>query len=237
VPPEFTLEADTPPVRPQNLVLHPNIILGRETVFGAFCEIGVPPRGTVGGELATSIGDHSTIRSHSVIYSGNAIGHHFQTGHGVLIRESNTIGDHVSVGSHTVVEHHVQIASRVRIHSQAFIPEFSVLEEGCWIGPNVVLTNAPHPLCPRAKDCLKGPVIRRGAKIGANATLLPGIEIGEMALVGAGAVVTTDVPPGAVVVGNPARVIKHVSELTCPYELIESPYGDAYAQYQPEEGT
>ena len=153
----------------------------------------------------------------------------------MLIRENNTIGDHVSIGSHTVVEHHVQIASYVRIHSQAFIPEFSVLQEGCWIGPNVVLTNALHPLCPRAKDCLEGPVIRRGAKIGANATLLPGIEVGEMALVGAGAVVTQDVPPGAVVAGNPARVIKHITELACPYDLVEGPYRDTYAQYQPEE--
>ena len=235
MPPEAAFQADSVPTGPRHLLLHPNVILGQNTMIGAFCEIGAPPRGAASGELPTSIGDQSVIRSHSVIYAGNEIGHHFQTGHGVLIRESNTIGPHVSVGSRTVVEHHVQIGAGVRIHSQAFIPEFSVLEEGCWIGPNVVLTNAPHPLCPRAKDCLKGPVIRRGAKIGANATLLPGVEIGEMALVGAGAVVTQDVPPGAVVVGNPARVIKHVSELTCLYGLLEGPYGDAYAQSQPEE--
>jgi acetyltransferase-like isoleucine patch superfamily enzyme len=115
----------------------------------------------------------------------------------------------------SVIEHHVEIGDNVRIHTQAFIPEYSVLEEGCWIGPNVVLTNAKYPMSPGAKDRLAGPVIRKGAKIGANATLLPGVVIGENALVGAGAVVAHDVPPGAVVAGNPARVIRQVAEL--PY--------------------
>jgi acetyltransferase-like isoleucine patch superfamily enzyme len=90
-----------------------------------------------------------------------------------------------------------------------------VLEDGCWIGPNVVLTNAKYPLSPGVKDQLAGPVVRRGAKIGANSTILPGVVIGEHALVGAGSVVVRDVPAGAVVVGNPARVVRHISEL--PY--------------------
>lgn len=218
-------------------IVYPAVDLGEDSLIGPFCEVGVPPRGAGEGAVATRIGAHALIRSHTVIYAGNEIGDYFQTGHGVLIRESNVIGSHVSIGSHTVVEHHVHIADGVRIHSQAFIPEFSILEEGCWIGPNVVLTNAPHPLCPRAKECLKGPRIRRGAKIGAHATLLPGVEIGEMALVAAGAVVTRDVPPGTVVAGNPARVVKRVAELTCPYGLLEGPYGDRYAVYPGTAGT
>ncbi len=218
-------------------ILYPGVRLGEGTTVGAFCEIGVPPLSYGEGALETIIGRQAVIRSHTVIYAGNEIGNGFQTGHGVLIRESNTIGDNVSIGSHTVVEHHVQIAGGVRIHSQAFIPEFSVLEEGCWVGPNVVFTNAIHPRCPRVKDCLRGPVIRRGAKIGANATLLPGVVVGEMALVAAGAVVTRDVPPGTVVAGNPARAVKQVAELTCPYGLLEGPYGDRYAVYPGTTGT
>ena len=165
--------------------------------------------------MPTVIGEGAVLRSHTVIYAGNAIGRNFQTGNKVNIRESNRIGDNVSVGTLSVIEHHVEIGDNVRIHSQAFIPEFSILEDGCWIGPNVVLTNAKYPESPGVKDRLVGPTVRRGAKIGANATLLPGVIIGENALVGAGAVVVRDVPAGAVVAGNPARIIRHISEL--PY--------------------
>jgi acetyltransferase-like isoleucine patch superfamily enzyme len=195
--------------------VHENVALGDGSQLEDYCIVGVPPRGTRDGELATTIGDGAVIRSHTVIYAGNVIGRNFQTGNKVNIRESNRIGDNVSVGTLSVVEHHVEIGDHVRIHTQAFIPEFSVLEEGCWIGPNVVLTNAKYPLSPGVKDQLAGPVIRRGAKIGANATILPGVVVGEHALVGAGAVVVQDVPAGAVVVGNPARVIRQISEL--PY--------------------
>jgi acetyltransferase-like isoleucine patch superfamily enzyme len=197
--------------------LYENVQLGDGTVVEEFCIIGAPPRGARDGELATVIGPGSVIRSHAVIYAGNVIGRHFQTGNKVNIRESNRIGDNVSIGTLSVIEHHVEIADNVRIHTQVFIPEFSVLEEGCWIGPNVVFTNAKYPVSPGVKDQLVGPIIRRGAKIGANSTLLPGVVIGENALVGAGSVVVRDVPAGAVVVGNPARVIRSITEL--PYGL------------------
>jgi acetyltransferase-like isoleucine patch superfamily enzyme len=163
------------------------------------------------------IGGGSWIRSHTVIYAGNRIGRNFVTGNKVNIRECNTIGDDVSVGTLSVIEHHIVVGNRVRIHSQAFIPEFSILDDDCWIGPNVVLTNAKYPMSPGVKDMLKGPRIGRGAKIGANATILPGVTIGDYALVGAGAVVVRDVPAGAVVVGNPARTVRSISEL--PYPL------------------
>jgi len=195
--------------------IYDHVQLGSGTVVEDYCIVGALPRGAREGELETVIGEGSIIRSHTVIYAGNAIGRNFQTGNKVNIRESNRIGDNVSVGTLSVIEHHVEIADNVRIHTQVFIPEFSILEEGCWIGPNVVLTNAKYPLSPGVKDRLAGPVIRRGAKVGANATILPGVIIGEHALVGAGAVVVRDVDPGTVVAGNPARVIRRIEEL--PY--------------------
>ncbi len=198
--------------------IYEKVELGEHTVVEDFCIIGAPPRGKKPGELPTLIGAGATIRSHTVIYAGNIIGEGFQTGNKVNIRESNHIGHNVSVGTLSVIEHHVEIGNNVRIHTQAFIPEYSVLEEGCWIGPNVVLTNAKYPLSPGVKDSLAGPVIKKGAKIGANATLLPGIVIGENALVGAGSVVVKDVPDGAVVAGNPARIIRSVAEL--PYGAV-----------------
>jgi acetyltransferase-like isoleucine patch superfamily enzyme len=205
-------------------IIYANVQLGENPEFEPYTIIGKPPRKTAPGELATVLGANCIIRSHSVIYAGNTIGDGFQTGHQVMIRELNEIGREVSVGTGSVIEHHVKIGDRVRIHSRVFIPEYSVLEEGCWIGPAVVMTNAFHPLCPKVKDCLVGPTVKRGAKIGANATLLPGVVIGENALVGAGAVVTKDVPPGTVVAGNPAKVIKRIEDLECPFELIAKPY-------------
>jgi acetyltransferase-like isoleucine patch superfamily enzyme len=193
---------------------------GHDPVVEDFCLVGAPPRGRREGELPTIIGDNALIRSHTVIYAGNVIGNNFQTGNKVNIRESNRIGDDVSIGTLSVIEHHVTIGHRVRVHTQVFIPEFSVLEDGCWIGPNVVLTNAKYPLSPGVKDRLNGPVIRAGAKLGANATVLPGVIVGENALVGAGAVVVRDVPAGAVVAGNPARVIRHIADL--PYSLADA---------------
>lgn len=205
--------------------IYPNVRLGEKVEIGDYAVIGVPPKGKAEGQLETVIGDGAVIRSHSVIYAGNQIGNGFQTGHHAMIREENRIGDNVSVGTNSVVEHHVEIGNGVRIHSQAFVPEYSVLEEGAWIGPNVVLTNVPHPLCPKAKECVKGPTIKRGAKIGANSTILPSVIVGENALVGAGSVVVRDVPPRAVVAGNPAKVVKSIDQLRCPVELMDKPYG------------
>ncbi len=193
--------------------IHPRVKLGRDAHIGDYVIIGEPPRGKKPGKLKTTIGTRAVIRSHSVIYAGNIIGSDFQTGHGVLVREENQIGNNVSIGSHSVVEHHVTIGNNVRLHSNVFVPEFSVLEDGCWLGPNVVITNARYPQSRNAKEDLRGATIKRGAKIGANATLLPGVVIGENALVGAGAVVVHDVPAGAVVAGNPARVIKQVEDI------------------------
>ena len=176
--------------------------------------LGVPPRGEREGDLKTAIGPGAHIRSHTVIYAGNRIGKNFQTGNKANIRELNEIGDDVSVGTLSVIEHHVRIGNSVRIHSQVFIPEYSVLEDEAWLGPNVVLTNAKYPQFRGVKENLRGPIIRKRAKIGANSTILPGVVIGENALVGAGSVVLHDVPDGAVVAGNPARIIKDVSQLS-----------------------
>ena len=208
-------------IGPMSLVA-PEVEFGEGSVVEEFCIVG--RHGVTEPPARTVFGAGALLRSHTVVYAGNTIGTRFQTGHHVLVREANTIGDNVSIGSLSVVEHHVTIGARVRIHSQCFIPEYSVLEDDAWIGPRVVLTNAPFPRCPDVAQCIKGVWVGRGARIGANVTILPGVRIGERALIGAGAVVTKDVPPASVVVGAAARAVKSIDELRCPVGLDHRPY-------------
>lgn len=208
----------------ENFIIYPGVKIGNNARIGDFVVIGVPARKSHHKGTHTLIGDNAVLRSHTVIYAGNKIGNNFQTGHAVTVREDNLIGNDVSIGTHSVIEHHVKIEDGVRIHSQAFVPEFTVLEEKCWIGPKATLTNALHPFCPKVKECLKGPRIKKGAKIGANVTILPDLTVGENSLIGAGSVVVNDIPANAVVAGNPARLIKKIKDLKCRYGLIKKPY-------------
>jgi acetyltransferase-like isoleucine patch superfamily enzyme len=201
-----------------------NVRLGAGAVVHAPCVLGLPPRGAEEGELPLTIGPGAIIRPCTTIYAGSTFGARLQTGQGASIREENTIGDDVSIGTHAVLEYGNVIGDRVRIHSGCFL-ELVTIEADVFVGPNVVFTDDPHPMgCPRYTDCKRGAVVRRTARIGANSTILPGVEIGAGSLVGAGSVVVDDVPAGTVVVGSPARVIKTVAELTCPPGFFERPY-------------
>lgn len=190
-------------------MIHSTAILGGDLEIrddlqvGAFCVVGVDQPDLD----APTFAGKAICRSHTVVYRGSNFGRGLHVGHGALIREHCNFGDNVSVGSHTVVEHTVTLGDRVRLHSRCFIPEFSVLEEGAWLGPGVIVTNAKFPNRPDTKDNLTGVTLRAGATVGAGSVLLPGIEIGEGALIGAGAVVTKDVSAGAVIVGNPGQTI------------------------------
>ncbi len=183
------------------------------------------PRAVVGelpgrkiADLTLSIGPHAIIRSFSVIYAGSRIGAHLETGHGAVIREENRIGDDFSIWNNSTVDYGCVIGSRVRVHTGVYIAQFTVIEDDVFLAPGVMIANDRHPIC---RDCMQGPTIKRAARVGINATLLPEIVVGEAALVGAGAVVTRDVPARAVVVGNPARVIGTVDQLTHSRSYLE----------------
>lgn len=192
-------------------IVHPGVKLGKDVVIEDYCIIGMPFKGSEGFE--TVIGDGSRIRAMTIIYAGNVIGAGFQTGNKANIREFNKIGRNVSIGTLSVVEHHVEIGDDVRIHTQAFIPEYSVLKNGVWVGPNVVFTNARVPMAPNAKETLQGPVIETRAIIGANSTLLPGVRIGAGALIGAGSVVTKDIEASMIAFGQPAVAVRKRDDL------------------------
>lgn len=119
------------------------------------------------------------------------------------------IGDDCNICSHCFIENDVTIGDRVTIKNGVQVWDGMRIEDDVFIGPNVTFTNDMYPRS-KVEFELLITKIGKGAAIGANATILPGISIGEKAMVGAGAVVTEDVPPKAVVVGNPAKVIKYV---------------------------
>lgn len=191
------------------MVIHETAIVAPDTVLGAESHVG--PYAVVGidrSDLAPiSLGASSTVRSHTVLYRGTKIGERCAFGHGVLVREECTIGSDVSIGSHTVVEHNVSLRDRVRLHSGCFVPEESILEEGAWLGPGVIVTNARYPNRPDTKSNLEGVHIGAGAVVGAGVIMLPGVQIGAGAMIGAGAVVVKDVADGTRVVGTPARTL------------------------------
>jgi len=168
------------------------------------------------------VGDHARIRSNSVLYTNTTIGDHLETGHNVVIREENTIGRHFSIWNNSVVDYGCTIGNNVRIHSNCYIAQFTTIEDDVFLAPGVCTANDPHPICAL---CMKGPTLKKGCRIGVNVTILSHVIVGEGAVVGAGSVVTRDVPPHTLVYGNPARPQKAVDELKCAFDLTV-PYVD-----------
>ena len=151
----------------------------------------------------TVIGDDATIRAGSIIYADVTIGDDFATGHNALVREHTEIGDGVVVGTDAVVDGSVTIGSDVSLQTGVYVPPETELGDQVFLGPHAVLTNDSYPV--RTDDDLDGPVVEDHVSVGANATILPGVTIGERSFVAAGAVVIEDVPPETLVVGAPAE--------------------------------
>jgi len=173
------------------------------------------PRSTASREplAPTEIGEGTIVSTGAIVFAGSRIGARVILGDQSCIRERVTIGNHVVVGRGSLVENDTTIGGMTRIQANAYITAYSTLEEHVFIAPCVVTTNDNFMgRTERRSELMRGPTIRRGARVGGGAILCPGVEIGEEAFVGAGAVVTKDVPPRVVVVGNPARVMRDVSE-------------------------
>ena len=133
-----------------------------------------------------------------------------------MIRENTRIGNRVAIGTATIIEGHTNIGDDVNLQSMVYIPTETHIGNRVFIGPNSVLTNDRYP--PRNIDGLKGPTLMDGAAIGANVTILPGVSIGEGALVAAGSVVTRNVPDRMLAIGSPARIKDLPSLLRTPQE-------------------
>lgn len=150
-----------------------------------------------------TIGDDATVREGTIVYADSSIGDEFTTGHNAVVRENTTVGDDVLVGTDTTIDGSSTIGSHVSLQTGVYVPTETTIGDRVFVGPRAVLTNDPHPI--RREADLVGPTLEDDVSIGANATLLPDVTIGEGAFVAAGAVVAEDVPPETLAVGVPAR--------------------------------
>lgn len=209
-----------------NFKIYPGVILGKNPTIEEHVVIGQTISNRSGAEAKTVIGDNAFIRANTIIYSGVTIGDNFQSGPNVLIREDNKIGNNVVVWHGSTLNPGNVIGDGSRIHANCFLEKVR-LEDRVFLGPGVVFTDDPHPGIPiNFRECFGGAKVGKNAVICANCTILPHLLIGERCLVGAGSVVTKDIPAGKVAAGNPARVIKDVGKLVCKIKgKIHRPYG------------
>ncbi len=149
------------------------------------------------------IGKNTIIRTNCIIYENVYVGENVEFGHNVIVRENTRIGNKTKIGTNTIIDGNVKIGNNVNIQSSCYIPPKTIIGNNVFLGPCVVITNDKYP----PSTNLKGVIIEDSVVIGANAVLLAGIKICKNAVIGAGSVVTKDVPEDTVVVGNPARKI------------------------------
>jgi acetyltransferase-like isoleucine patch superfamily enzyme len=211
--------------------VHPTAIVYPGTVLGDGVKVlehavvgkqpSLSPRSTATREELppAEIGDATIVSTGAVVFAGTKVGARVILGDQSCVRERVVVGDDVVIGRGSLVENDTTIGAMTKIQAHAYITAYSTLEEHVFIAPCVVTTNDDFMgRTERRRALVKGPTIRRGARIGGGAILLPGVEIGEEAFVGAGAVVTKHVEPRMLVVGNPARVMRAVPE----DELLEN---------------
>src|ERR1041385_5573032 len=200
-------------------IVYPGTILGEGVRVLEHAVVGkqptLSPRSTAKREdlPPAVIGPGTIVSTGAIVFAGTTVGERVILGDQSCVRERVTIGDDVVVGRGSLVENDTTIGELTKIQADAYITAYSVLEDNVFIAPCVVTTNDNFMgRTERRHEWIKGPTIRRGARVGGGAILCPGVEIGEEAFVGAGAVVTKDVAPRTVVVGNPARVLREVPE-------------------------
>ncbi len=193
-------------------------LIGERSIVGRNVIIGYPTRSKIKSLISTEpfniqmydsisrgaeIGEDCIIRSGTIIYELTALEDRVETGHNVLIREGSHVGEGTLLGSSTKLDGRVEVGKNVSIQSNVYLPHLTVIKDGVFIAPNACFTNDPYPRSKR----LAGTLVEKNAIICANSTILPGLKIGENAIVGAGSVATGDVPPDSVVIGSPARFL------------------------------
>lgn len=198
-------------------VVHEGTVLGAGCVIGDHAVVGKPPtlgaRSTATGAVEPArLGDGVRVLAGAVVCAGAVLGDRVIVGDGAFVRERVTIGEDSVVGRAATVENDVRVGARVKLQTGAYLTAYSEAEDDVFMGPGALTTNDDTMGRHGPELALRGARLRRACRIGAGACLRPGVEVGEEALVGMGAVVLRDVSARAVVAGVPAREIGRVSD-------------------------
>jgi acetyltransferase-like isoleucine patch superfamily enzyme len=206
-----------------NVVVHDGVVIGDGVTIQDGVILGKPPalhpRSTAprGDGAPLVIGERAAICAQAIVFAGAQIAAGAVLGDQSYVRERARIGAGSVVGRGSCVDNDVVVGERVRIQTNVYLTAYSVVEDDVFVGPCAMTTNddtmARHP----PGTSLRGAILRRACRLGGGVVLLPGVEVGEEAFVAAGAVVTNSVPPRALVMGVPARVVRQVAD----EELLE----------------
>jgi acetyltransferase-like isoleucine patch superfamily enzyme len=203
----------------ETAIVFPGTVVGEGCKILDYAVVGkqptLSPRSTAKREELPplELGAGTVVSTGAVVFAGTTLGERVIVGDQACVRERCTIGDDVVIGRGSLVENDTSIGALTKIQAHAYITAYSLLEDNVFIAPCVITTNDNFMgRTEQRHELIKGPTIRRGARVGGGAVLLPGIEIGAEAFIGAGAVVVRDVPARALMVGNPARQLREVPE-------------------------
>jgi acetyltransferase-like isoleucine patch superfamily enzyme len=201
-----------------NVVVHDGVVIGDGVIVQDNVVLGKVPRlaptsGAAGQPVdALVIEEGAAICAGAIVFAGAHIGPRAIIGDQSYVRERAEVGERTVIGRGSAIDNDVVIGARVKVQTNVYVTGFSVVEDDVFLGPCVMTTNDDAMGRHAPDEPLRGATFRRACRVGGAAVLVPGVEVGEEAFVAAGAVVTTNVPARAVVIGVPARVIRHVGD-------------------------
>lgn len=211
------------------VVVHDGTVIEDGVVVDDFAVLGKKPAAASTSTLKLSdlpplrVGRGTHVGTGSVLYAGTEIGDECFIADGAQIRERCRVGRRVVVGRSVTIENDTTVGAYTKLQTGAYLTAKSTVEDHVFIAPGVMTSNDPYIARTEARHAAtRGPTIRRAARLGVAAVLLPGVEIGQEAVVAAGAVVTRDVPPYQVVMGIPARVVRPTPEAQWLYPPQDS---------------
>jgi acetyltransferase-like isoleucine patch superfamily enzyme len=197
------------------VVVHAGTVVGPGCVIEDHAVLGKRPRLARGssakGEVGRlELGERVTVCAGAVVFAGATIGAEAIIGDQAYVRERARVGEGSVIGRGSVVDNDVRVGARVKVQTSVYLTAFTVIEDDVFVGPGATTTNDDTMARHDDSTPLRGATLRRACRVGGGTVLTPGVEIGEEAFIAAGAVVTRDIPAGAVAMGVPARIVREV---------------------------